>query len=91
MTTIAVKDSGTDVAELDAYARLGTHTLRYTVEDVERIKQCLVSAQTRMPDVARAFQRNDIHGFADACGSVELDLLRALARAESLLAALRAE
>jgi hypothetical protein len=64
--------------------------MRYEVEDVERIKALLTSAREALPVMSRAFRSSDVKAFCDAIAHADLDLLRALARADSVLAALRA-
>ncbi len=88
--TIQAPQSKADLSAADPYALLGTHAYRHESDDVQRIIDCVRAARASLPAMGRAFRNNDVDSFATAFGSAELDLERALARADSLLAALRA-
>jgi len=64
--------------------------MRYECEDVENIKKLLTAARAQLPVMSKAMRTGDLDSFVNAFAEADLDLIRALAKAESLLAALRA-
>lgn len=88
--TIPAPQSKADLSEASPYDLLGTHAYRYEISDVERLRASLVAAQDAMPGIRRAFQSGDVAGFCDHYDTAFLEVCRALAKADSVLAALRA-
>ena len=88
--TIPCPATKADLTEASPYDLLGTHAMRYECEDLTKLKELLTSARASLPVMSKAFRANDVAGFCDAVASADLDLLRALAKADSLLRALRA-
>lgn len=87
--TIPAHQAKADLSAADPYALLGTHAMRYESADVARIIESVKAARASLPALSRAFRANDADQFCEAFHAAELDLERALARADALLASLQ--
>jgi hypothetical protein len=89
--TIQAPETKADLSAASPYDLLGTHAMRYEIQDVERLRASLAAAQEAMPSIRRAFQSSDVAGFCESYDTAFLEVCRALAKADAVLAALRAQ